>query len=52
MTSAFKNIGKVEPIKLRQKKTHYQAVFQNLEKSWDVSEDLFLLLKEFTCSMY
>ena len=51
-TSAFKGIEKGKPIKLLQKKPHYQIVFQNLGKSWDVSEDLFLPLEEFTCSMY
>ena len=51
-TSAFKGIGKVKPIKLFQKKPRYQIVFQNLGKSWDVSEDIFLQLEEFTCFMY
>ena len=50
-TSAFKGIGKMKPIKLLQKKSRYQAVFQNLKMSWDVSEDLFIQLEEFTCSM-
>ena len=50
-TSAFKGVGKVKPIKLL-KKTRYQAVFKNLQKPWDVSENLFLQLEEFTCSMY
>ena len=44
--------GKVKPIKLLQKKPHYQTVFKSPKKSWDVSEDLFLELEEFTCSMY
>ena len=51
-TSALKGIGKVKPIKLLQKKPRYQIVFQNFGKSWDVSEDLFLQLEEFTSSMY
>ena len=44
--------GKVKLIKLLQKKPRYQAVFKSPKKSWDVSEDLFLQLEEFTCSMY
>ena len=40
----------MKPIKLFQKKSRYQAVFKNLKKLWDVSEDLFLQLEEFTCS--
>ena len=44
-TSAFKGIGKVKPIKLLQKKPCHQIVFQNLGKTWDVSEDLFFKWK-------
>ena len=44
--------GKVKPIKLLQKKSRDQAVFKSPKKSWDVSEDLFLQLEEFACSMY
>ena len=51
-TSTFKGIGKVKTIKLLQRKPRYQAVFQNLEKSWDVLEHLFLQLEEFTYSMF
>ena len=38
--------------KLLQKKPRHQIVFQNLVKLLDVSEDFFLQLEEFTCSMY
>ena len=48
----LKAFGKVKPIKLLQKKPRYQAVFKIPKKSWDVSEDLFLQLEKFTCSMY
>ena len=48
----LKAFGKVKLIKLLQKKPHYQAVFKSPKKSWDVWEDLFLQLEEFTCSMY
>ena len=48
----LKAFGKVKPIKLLQKKSRDQAVFKSPKKSWDVSEDLFLQLEEFTCSMY
>ena len=44
--------GKVKPIKLFQKKTSYQTVFKSPKKLWEVSEDLFLQLEEFTCSIY
>ena len=47
-----KAFGKVKPLKLLQKKPCYQAVFKNPKKSWDMSEDLSLQLKEFACSMY
>ena len=48
----LKAFGKVKPIKFVQKKPCYQAVFKNPKKSWDVLEDLFLQLEEFTGSMY
>ena len=41
-----------EAHKLLQKKPGYEAIFKNPKESWDVSEDLFLQLEEFTCSMY
>ena len=37
----LKAFGKVKPIKLLQKKSHYQAAFKSPKKSWDVLEDLF-----------
>ena len=48
----LKVFGKIKPIILLQKKPRYQAVFKIPKKSWDVSEDLFLQLEEFTCFMY
>ena len=48
----LKAFGKVKLIKLFQKKLCDETVFKNLKKSWDVSENLFLQLEEFTCSMY
>ena len=48
----LKAFGKMKPIRLLQKKPLYQAVFKSPKKSWNVSEDLFLLVEEFTCSMY
>ena len=48
----LKAFGKVKPIKLLQKKSHYHAAFKSPKKSWNVSEDLFLQLEDFTCSMY
>ena len=44
--------GKLKPTKLLQKKPRYQAVFKNPKKLWDISEDFFLELEEFTCSTY
>ena len=51
-TSAFNGIGKVKPIKLLQKTPRFQGVFVTLGESWQVSEELFLQLEEFTCLMY
>lgn len=51
-TSAFKGVGKVKPIKLLQKQPRYQGVFQELGQSWEVTDDLFLQLQQFTCQMY
>ena len=51
-TSAFKGIGKVKPIQLRQKEPRYQGVFQELGQTRVVTEDLFLQLEQFTCQMY
>ena len=51
-TSAFKGIGKVKPLRLLQKKPKYQEVFSGLGESWEVTDDLFLALEEFTCIMY
>ena len=47
----LKTFVKVKPIKLLQNKPRYQAVFKSPKKSWHVSEDLFIELEEFTCSM-
>jgi len=50
--SAFKGIGKIKPIQLLQKTPRYQELFQDLGKSWNVSEDLCLGLEKFVCQMY
>ena len=51
-TSAFKGIGKVKPLKTLQKKPKYQEIFKCLGESWKITDDLFLALEEFTCTMY
>jgi hypothetical protein len=51
-TSAFKGIGKVKPIKLLQAKPRFQEAFQSLGEKWEVTDNLYLALREFTCWMY
>lgn len=51
-TSAFKGIGKVKPIKLLQEKPRYQEIFAQLGEKWQVSDELFAGLEDFTCRMY
>ena len=48
----LKAFEKGKLMKLLQKKPRYQDIFKNPKKSWDVLEDLFLQLEEFTCFMY
>lgn len=51
-TSAFKGIGKVKPVKLIQKKPRFERGFSRLGDDWDVNEELFGQLEEFTYAMY
>ncbi|KAG1653091.1 hypothetical protein GQR58_025810 [Nymphon striatum] len=51
-TSAFKGIGKVKPIKILEKNSEFEEVFCKVGQCWDVTEDIFKGLEEFTCSMY
>ena len=51
-TSAFKGIGKIKPIKTLQKMPKFEPVLAQLGDSWEVSDDLFTGLEEFTCAVY
>ena len=51
-TSAFNGIGKVKPIKLLQEKPRFQNIFNKLGEEWEVSDELYAGLEEFTCHMY
>ena len=51
-TSAFKGIGKIKPIKTLQKMPKFELVLAQLGDSWEVSDDLFTGLEEFTCAVY
>ena len=51
-TSAFKGIGKVKPIKIVEKNSKFEDVFCKLGQRWNVTDDVFKGLEEFTCSMY
>ena len=52
ITSAFRGIGKVKPIRLLQKMPRYQASFASLCESWEVSEKLIDTIEVVTCAMY
>ena len=50
--SAFKGKGKVAPLKKLQQYPRFQKVFQAWGSAWDVQEELYSTLEEFTCLMY
>ena len=50
-TSAFKGIRKVKPIKILEK-IRFEDVFCKVGQCWNVTDDVFKGLEEFTCSMY
>ena len=50
--SAFGGKGKVSALKLVAKGGRFQKAMANLGINWDLSEELFLLIQEFTCRMY
>ena len=50
--SAFAGQGKLKALKMVKKDTSYQETFSGLGQSWDVSEELFQRIEEFTCHMY
>ncbi len=51
-TSAFKGIGKMKPIKTLQKRPKFVPVFAKLGDKWDVDDDVYAGLEEFTCALY
>ena len=50
--SAFAGKGKKGTLKFLKSKEDARRAFRELGQSWTVSEDLFILLERFTCSMY
>lgn len=50
--SAFAGQGKLKALKMLKKDTSYQDTFSLLGKSWNVTEDLFQKIEQFTCCMY
>ena len=50
--SAFKGIWKSEADKTPSKETTLSGCFKSPKKSWNVSKNLFLQLKKFTCFMH
>ncbi len=51
-SSAFKNLGKVKPMKLVLSVSSYDAALGQLGESWDVSDNLIDDLDHFTCALY
>ena len=51
-TSALKGIRKVKPIKVIQKMPKFQKGLAQLGETWDVEDELFAALEEFTCILY
>eukprot|EP00745_Piridium_sociabile_P027749 TRINITY_DN44663_c0_g1_i3.p1 TRINITY_DN44663_c0_g1~~TRINITY_DN44663_c0_g1_i3.p1 ORF type:complete len:1606 (-),score=395.32 TRINITY_DN44663_c0_g1_i3:590-5317(-) len=50
--SAFAGRGKLGALKLLKKDISFQETFYQLGQSWDVSEELFERVQQFTCQMY
>ena len=50
--SAFKGIWKVKPIKLLEKMPKSIPILSRVGNQWDIEEDIFIGLEEFTCAMY
>ena len=50
--SAFSDKGKLTALKLVKRKPAFQEVFQQLGMDWEVSDELFARLQEFTCLLY
>jgi hypothetical protein len=50
--SAFKGKGKATPIKLLKKNPKFEVPFILLGDSWDVPDEVYAELEEFTCKLY
>ena len=50
--SAFSGKGKLTALKLVKRRPAYQELFQQLGVEWELSNELFVRLQEFTCVMY
>ena len=50
--SAFSGKGKLTALKLVKRRPAYQELFQQLGAEWELSDELFLRLQDFTCLMY
>ena len=52
LTSAFKVIGKVKPIKIMQKNPRFQRVLAKLGEEWCIPKEVISGLEAFTCAVY
>ena len=50
--SAFSGKGKLTTLKLAKRRPAHQELFQQLGAEWELSDELFLRLQDFTCLMY
>ena len=50
--SAYSGKGKVRAVKLISKKKKYVELFKKICQSWDLADDMFQELEEFTCSFF
>ena len=50
--SAFSGKGKLSALKLTKQHRQYMEIFQELGTEWEVSDELFAGLQDFTCLMY
>ena len=50
--STFSGRGKLSPLKLMKGNHIYQDAFVKLGQSWELSDDLFKTIQQFTCHMY
>ena len=46
-----KELAKVKPIKILEKNSKFEEVFCKVGQPWNVTDDVFKGLEEFTCSM-